>query len=206
MSLDAIWAKVQRRGEDECWMWTGTLGQGGQPNNSHGSVRKQVYQGTFGVELGRQFQVSAACGTKVCLNPKHLALKPYQDIDARFWQYVDKAGPVLVSELGPCWLWTGAKFRGLYGAFRMHGKIRHAARVSYEMKHGPIVGHVAGDAEREVVVMHRCDNPPCVNPDHLELGTDLTNIRDMIAKGRAPWQVRRSSPRLSTDSGKETSK
>jgi hypothetical protein len=76
-----------------------------------------------------------------------------------------------------------------YGQFWMHDKRIIAHRYAYELAHGLIV---AKDGE-EVLVMHSCDNPPCCNPAHLSVGTDLDNIHDMLAKGRAGWQKKRAA-------------
>lgn len=93
----------------------------------------------------------------------------------RFEQKVDKSpghGPN-----GDCWVWTASTKYWGYGAISVPGKgVRGAHRVSYELTHGPI--------PPGMFVLHRCDNPPCVNPDHLILGTPADNIRDMIARGR----------------------
>lgn len=94
---------------------------------------------------------------------------------ARFWSHVDKRGP------DDCWPWIGANVRG-YGYFqtgslsRGTAKTWRAPRVAVSLD-----GRPPGDA----VVMHRCDNPPCCNPAHLELGTHRDNARDKVAKGRS---------------------
>lgn len=74
-----------------------------------------------------------------------------------------------------CWEWTKTRLPKGYGLFRvLNQKLAH--RVSYTIFHGPIFG--------ELHVLHKCDNPPCVNPDHLFLGTPKDNTKDMIIKGR----------------------
>jgi hypothetical protein len=75
-----------------------------------------------------------------------------------------------------CWLWIGNLSPGGYGMFFMEGKNRIASRVSYSLYVGPI--------RDSLLVLHKCDNPQCVRPDHLFLGTNSDNMRDMIRKGR----------------------
>ncbi len=88
----------------------------------------------------------------------------------RFWDKVDlSAGP------NKCWLWLGAT-NTRYGMFWCGGRQVKAHRFSWEMVHGPIPDGL--------LVCHRCDNPPCVNPSHLFLGSMSDNILDAVAKGR----------------------
>ena len=80
-----------------------------------------------------------------------------------------------VSESG-CWEWTGRKDGKRYGLIGWP-PFRFAHRYAY----ATFVGEIPDD----LCVLHRCDNPPCVNPDHLFLGTREDNIADMLAKGRS---------------------
>jgi hypothetical protein len=109
---------------------------------------------------------------------------------ARFWARVNKAGPVVRPELGPCWVWTGSRLHGGYG--HMKGVRRRellAHRASWTIANGPVLNGLW--------VLHKCDNPPCVRPDHLFLGTPQDNVRDCQEKGRTvlkkgqapPWKT-----------------
>lgn len=99
----------------------------------------------------------------------------WTSLPRRFWSKVDRSGD--------CWLWTGSRTSGGYGRFRVGSRsdgsrgLVPAGRVAWGLVNGPVP---AG-----MLVLHRGDNPPCVRPDHLFVGTALDNSDDMIAKGRA---------------------
>lgn len=101
--------------------------------------------------------------------------KRWGDQKDRFWSYVDKDGPVVRVELGPCWRWKGPIDTGGYGQLTWDGKMTLATHVSLEL---------AGIERGELHALHRCDNRPCVQPDHLFLGLHQDNYDDMEAKGR----------------------
>ena len=87
----------------------------------------------------------------------------------RFWQKVDKSLP--------CWAWRGSCFKGGYGAFVFEGRLQPASRVSLILSNGH-------PSFNKAVARHDCDNPNCVNPDHLRWGTQSENMQDAIERGR----------------------
>lgn len=74
-----------------------------------------------------------------------------------------------------CWDWDGCKANG-YGVFRLRGKHYKAHRASWVIANG--------DIPKGIFVLHKCDNPPCSNPEHLFLGTAVDNSRDKLRKNR----------------------
>lgn len=76
-----------------------------------------------------------------------------------------------------CWWWTGPKTPSGYGCFAPKHKVMYSThRLAWEINKGPI--------PTGMHICHICDNPPCVNPDHLFIGTNQDNVNDRVAKGR----------------------
>lgn len=106
---------------------------------------------------------------------------PVNDSDIkRFW------GKTQRRESG-CLEWMAGKFERGYGAFQIAGKTRKAHRLSWEISHGPIPSGM--------FVCHKCDNPACVDPEHLFLGTAKDNNQDMVNKGRARYPGPKRPPK-----------
>src|ERR1700686_397720 len=90
----------------------------------------------------------------------------------RYWAKVKKAGP------DECWLWTASRYSFGYGCFRLSRVKKNCAAhlYSFALYYGGIPDGMH--------VLHKCDNPPCVNPAHLFPGTDADNATDRTNKGR----------------------
>lgn len=100
------------------------------------------------------------------------ARRPLAD---RFWEKVDKRGP------DECWLWTGSRNRDGYGSIGRGGGdgfVAQATHVAWEVWNG-------APFPPGMLACHTCDNPPCVNPAHLFVGTKSDNATDMARKGRS---------------------
>lgn len=98
----------------------------------------------------------------------------------RFWNKVEKTPT--------CWLWTGYRQRDGYGKLTVAGRSVRAPRYSWEITNGPIPDGMQ--------VCHHCDNPPCVRPDHLFLGTGRANAADRNSKNRQALGERNRNARL----------
>jgi hypothetical protein len=129
-------------------------------------------------------RVCRHCGTGFRVFPSKLKVGPAdfcsrrcayafrkRPLAERFWEKVEKTDG--------CWLWAGSKRKTGYGSFSVGPSVSEGAhRVAYRLAFGPVPDGC--------FVLHRCDNPQCVRPDHLFLGSHLDNMADMRAKGRQP--------------------
>lgn len=115
--------------------------------------------------------LTQSCG---CMQKKAMHARRIPELK-RFWRFVKKGG------VDECWNWTGGKSKLGYGLFSVHlpnhPDTAKAYRISWEIANQASL--LPGS-----VIMHTCDNPPCVNPAHLKLGTHKENVQDMCAKGR----------------------
>jgi hypothetical protein len=100
-------------------------------------------------------------------------------LEERFWEKVNKNGPILVKRLGKCWVWTASIDGGGYGLIGLGPgkKVGKSGRVAWELQFGPI--------PEGMCVLHKCDNPCCVRGSHLFLGTQKDNAVDRELKGRS---------------------
>lgn len=117
-----------------------------------------------GNDLSNNLEIYNVCGNDLCVNPDH---SKETTLENRFWMHVNK------QDADSCWMWMGSHTKEGYGNFNSS----KAHRISYQLHFGEFPPYMD--------VLHKCDNPSCVNPDHLFLGTAQDNSDDMKRKGRA---------------------
>lgn len=154
-----------------CWEWKGNKDRDGYGygyidiDGSRKKVHRLAYELFFG-SIPEGISIYHTCNNPLCVNPDHLLLGTKLD------RLMNK---IYRNESNECWEWMGSKRNG-YGFISINNHIEYTHRISYEL----FIGKIPED----MCVLHRCDNPPCNNPDHLFLGTKGDNIRDCISKGR----------------------
>lgn len=191
---ELFWSKIKIGQKAACWPWQRALkgrGYGALRVNKQSLMAHRVaYILTFGPAPEDLF-VFQTCGRNECCNPAHLTTgtmgdaakiekKPYIEpkdqkmllpTEERFWSRVNKKRKT------QCWDWTSDMSSHGYGRLSLgDGRRMKAHRYSWELHNGPIPDGLC--------ILHKCDRPSCVNPDHLFAGTQLENIKDMVSKGR----------------------
>lgn len=118
-------------------------------------------------------------------DPTYEYVPTARPVPERFWEKVDKR------DVGDCWEWQGTLCSKGYGVIDIGGRQHKAHRISYQLN----IGHLPD----ELFVCHHCDNPRCVNPNHLYAGTVHDNGRDMASRRRSMWGERNSHARITSE-------
>lgn len=196
--LQRLFTKINKT--ESCWFWTGGKQMKFRTKLGTKTVRQILYSGL----LSANHVVVPMCGSDVCVRPEHLEQiprgkhatprkplhrgKPYPVAEGypnspigckTIYELTDKQVKNLFKKVvkdSECWSWTGQTIHTGRGKLKLHGIEHTAPRVFYAYHHKVDPG--------PWYVLHTCDNPNCVNPEHLKLGTAQDNTDDMIAKGR----------------------
>jgi hypothetical protein len=104
---------------------------------------------------------------------------PLRSSEERFWEKVDFDGPLIVPELGVCWVWTGARYSNDYGHFTIGGRLERQDVLAHRFAYETEVGEVPEGLDLD----HLCRLHPCVRPTHLEPVTRSVNLQRGVGVG-----------------------
>jgi hypothetical protein len=157
-----------------CWLWEGIVDKDGYGKLWHGRKSYRAHRFSWILHHGEiplGMSVLHKCDTPPCVNPAHLFLGSRGKIPQR-----TPFETRYIVDLSGCWLWDEFTDKDGYGRLTINYKDCRAHRVSWELHRGEI--------PKGMWVLHKCDTPSCVNPDHLFLGTVKENADDRERKGR----------------------
>jgi len=168
--MKRFWDKVEKSDDaDGCWLWKANRDAKGYGlfwlNRKYVRAHRVAWSLRYGA-IGVEKILYHTCENYHCVNPDHLCLEKQQK---PFWDNVIKRN-------NGCWEWQGGCNDKGYGCCQYKGRQRYAHRVAWLLMYGKIA--------EGMFVLHKCDNPLCVNVEHLFLGTHSDNMKDMAIKGR----------------------
>ena len=216
-----LYTKINKT--DSCWLWTGGKGQLFRVRDKTYKVQRLLWELKHG-KLPTNDIVQNTCGTENCVNPDHMhvvkrghhwAGKRKLETRNELLPLADNQPPkqgrntgrrihklsekqirnffTKVNKTDTCWLWTGMTTSTGRGKLKLYGIEHTAPRVIYALHYSLDPGNF--------YVLHTCDDPLCVNPEHLRLGTAQDNTNDMVAKGH--FVASKGNTKIKPDSKEE---
>jgi hypothetical protein len=149
-----------------CWLWNSSHTKNSAVIHNPGGTRcvKKILYKKYNPNKKVGSYLTNSCKNLRCISPNHLLNRS---------DYFESL--IFKNPENDCWEWRG-EIKGGYGTFNIKRKPKLVHRIMYERYKGKI--------PPKINVCHSCDNPSCVNPDHLWLGSQMENVTDMMQKGR----------------------
>lgn len=190
-TIERFISKVQVDSSTDCWNWISKKNKDGFGtfvfNGRQTSAIRTSYKLFKTEDIPNNVIIKSFCGNERCVNPDHLCrLDDENHKDQRTYNTFRKYVRVLDNG---CHEWTASLNIGGYGQLSVNRRRVTAHRWAYEY-------HNNVKVPDGVFCCHKCDNPKCVNPEHIFLGTPKENTNDMIAKGRKPLGAKIRSAKL----------
>lgn len=174
LESDNFWKKI-RKSKDGCWNWERAVNRKGYgvawfrgkviPSHRLAWIIKNG-------EIEESHSIFRKCKNDLCCNPSHLFCDKHHAEHFRKDRFFSRVS----KEKSGCWQWIGTTNKYGYGIICVDYKFKRAHRYSWEIHNGEI--------PKGLCVCHHCDNPKCVNPKHLFIGTKKDNTNDMMSKKR----------------------
>ncbi|HBD95461.1 MAG TPA: hypothetical protein DC057_14930 [Spirochaetia bacterium] len=186
--LKRLWEKIDIKSDDDCWIWNACKNPSGYglisyryKNGRDASlVASRIIYMLYNGKIPDKGYVYHTCKNSNCCNPNHLYLVVPKKINIRYDE--NEIKKILYDRIfinnNDCWEWQGTT-KNKYGELDYKGKKFKAHRLSYMLKNNNF--HISS----KIKICHTCDNPKCINPNHLFAGTQRDNIYDMENKNRS---------------------
>ena len=168
------------------------------PDDKVIQVHKMVQEIGSIMDTARYFGITKTMTSMIArgLTYKHLGLpkivSQQKSEICRHMSIEDRLNKFHIKNHRGCWNWTGKKDRMGYGRCSFEGKKQFTHRISHKVFKGPVPD--------DLCVLHSCDNPACINPDHLRVGTQEDNAGDMLSRNRASVGERHTASKLNNES------
>lgn len=186
--LNRLWEKIDIKSDDDCWLWNscknpqgfGLISYRHKNGKDVSLVASRIVYMIYNGEIPKKGMVYHTCKNSNCCNPKHLRLVIPKEINIKYNK--KEIHDLLYNNIfiadNNCWEWQGIT-RNNYGEIDYKGKRFKTHRFSYMLKNNNF------NIPSKIKICHICDNPKCINPDHLFSGTQKDNIYDMENKNRS---------------------
>jgi len=159
--------------QNDCLIWQGDIKSDGNGRFYHDYERQNINIIAWQIYYSEKpkGRIIKFCNKKLCIAKNHMGVNTnINDLERAFWSKVKKGSN------DDCWEWIGNGDINKYGTFYCFGANTQAHRFSYRITNGNFL--------KELCVLHKCDNPSCVNPNHLFLGSHNDNVQDKVEKNR----------------------